>query len=106
MEADDEQISIRHLGHGFHQVTAVYGYMDVPDVPRLLTRFGDLGIPIEPQEVTYFLSRERLVKGSHGNLRNWEMGLFSIQSKHGTSPADFYHLPPDRVVEIGMQISF
>jgi len=106
MEADDEQISIRHLGHGFHQVTAVYGYMDVPDVPRLLTRFGELGIPIEPQEVTYFLSRERLVKGSHGNLRNWEMGLFSIQSKHGTSPADFYHLPPDRVVEIGMQISF
>ncbi len=103
---ENEQLSVRSPGHGFHQVTAVCGYMDSPNVPQLLSRLVDFGIPIAPQEVTYFLSRERLVKGSRGNLRNWEMNLFSAQSKHGISPADFFHLPPDRVVEIGMQISF
>jgi len=106
MEEETERISIRTLSHGFHQVTAVYGYMDVPDVPQLVSTLGESGISVSPEEVTYFLSRERLVKGSHGRLKNWEMALFSIQSKHGTSPADFYRLPPDRVVEIGMQISF
>jgi KUP system potassium uptake protein len=80
--------------------------MDAPDVPQLVCALGESGISISPEEVTYFLSRERLVKGSHTRLKKWEMALFSIQSKHGTSPADFYHLPPDRVVEIGMQISF
>jgi len=107
VEPEVERISVRSLSHGFHQVVALYGYMDEPHIPQLLERLREeRDIPFSPNDVTYFVSRERLVKGSHGKLKNWEMGLFSVQSKHGTSPADFFHLPPDRVVEIGMQISF
>lgn len=106
VQGEEERVSVRSPGHGFYQVTAVYGYMDEPHIPELMERLRDLGVPVASNEVTYFLSRERLVKGAHGKLRDWEMGLFSVQSKHGTSPADFFHLPPDRVVEIGMQICF
>lgn len=106
VDGEHEQVSVRSPGPGFYQVTAVHGYMDEPHVPQLIGRLQNFGIAVVPSQVTYFLSRERLVKGPRGKLRNWEMNLFSLQSKHAASPADFFQLPPDRVVELGMQIRF
>lgn len=104
IEHQDERIQARTLGRGFYQVTAVYGYMDEPSIPELMDALRDQGIPIPETDITYFLSRERLVPGALRDLRVWERRIFSTLSKHSTSPADFFHLPPDRVVEIGVQI--
>lgn len=106
IEHEVDRHSVRSLGRGFYQVTALYGYLEEPHIPELLAKLSEKEIPFSANEVTYFVSRERLVKGAPGKLAPWEMRLFSLQSKHGTSPADFFHLPPDRVVEIGLQISF
>ena len=102
--AADERISVRPPGHGFHHVTAVFGFMDEPHIPDLVARLVDYGISIPTHDATCFLSREHLVKGSLRELWPWKWRIHWAQAKHSSSSADFFYLPPDRVVEIGIQI--
>jgi K+ transporter len=46
---------------------ADYGFMEDPDVPQAIARLGELAIPIDLADVTYFPGRETiLVTGRPG----------------------------------------
>lgn len=83
-----------------------YGYMQTPDVPKaLVPALGALGIEARPDELTYFLGRETLIQGGpEGRMTGVLESAFVTVSRHVRSATDYFSLPPDQVVELGIQL--
>ena len=103
--ADRTQIKHEALPGGFLRLVAECGFMDVPDVPTALAvAIERFGLPIAPEEVTYYMSRDTFVATSAGRMGRWSEGLFALLSRNARSPTDLFRIPPHQVVEIGARI--
>lgn len=99
------RLTVLPLGEGIHRVTARYGYMEEINIPALLARAAEQGLPTEPMQTTYFLGRETLiVTKQRDGMPFWRRKLFASMMKNAESAARFFRIPPNRVVELGAQI--
>ena len=82
-----------------------YGYMEEPDVPKILSEITQLGFVFKPEETTYFLGRETIISTKkYSGMARWREKLFAVMSKNARSATSYFRIPPDRVVELGEQI--
>jgi KUP system potassium uptake protein len=92
------------LGSGVYRVILRYGFMEDPDVPAALMKLRDHGIDFHPEGATYILSRNTLLPSRAPGMALWREKLFAFLSSNASRPTEFFRLPPNRVVELGMQI--
>jgi KUP system potassium uptake protein len=102
----ESRIEFIPLAPNFHRLVLRYGFMRDPNIPKALAqaRTDELGFFYEPMSISYFLSRETLVPSSKPSMPLWQEQLFSAMARSATSAMDFFHLPVNRVVELGSQI--
>ncbi|HVT37699.1 MAG TPA: potassium transporter Kup [Gemmatimonadaceae bacterium] len=109
---NDERLAVERKGHGFVRVVARYGFMESPDVKEIMELLRRQGVRSRPLETSYYLGRELLIplkkrRRTGGLTMNiWRKQLFALMSKNAKSAAEFFQLPPNRVVELGTQIEF
>jgi KUP system potassium uptake protein len=99
-------LHLERLEHGFVRVMATFGFMQSPNIPELLARLAEQGVPVKPMETSYYLGRERLVLTGHAKMHRWRKKLFALMSRNARSATEFFQIPPNRVVELGAQIEF
>jgi len=63
------------------------------------------GLAMDVDTATFFIGRETLVPAERSELGSWRNKLYRAMASNALSPARFYHLPPNRVVELGTQIT-
>ena len=102
--ADDKRVEAEHLPAGFHRVRAAFGFMERPHVEEVLARCRELGMQAAPENTTYYLSRAQFLPTGSGPMTRWRKQLFAAMARNAGSVADFFALPPDRVVELGARI--
>ena len=87
-------------------VTGTFGFREKQDVfPVLDAAYQEMGIAPNPLEVTYFLSRETIVRATTGfSLNAVQEKLFEVLNRNSLSATAYFNLPPGRVVELGMQV--
>lgn len=98
---EGKQITFTPLVEGFWSVHAKFGYLDSTDVPKALTRAKCGGVTFEDMQTTYFLSRRTLQRAKSSEFSTWQGLLFLTLSKNADDASRYFHLPADRVVEIG-----
>ena len=99
-----ERLRTESLGAGIYRVIGRFGYMEEAAIPELLGMLQK-GPPVAPMETTYFLGRETLVvTGKPSGMATWREKLFAAMVRNAESASRFFHLPPNRVVELGAQI--
>ena len=104
---EEERFTIEELGEGIHRLKAHYGYMEDIDVPALLERAAEQGLPVPPMDTTYFLGRETLIVTKRpSGMMQWREKLFASMMRNAETAARFFRLPANRVVELGAQIEF
>jgi len=103
--APEERVACESLGNECWRVRARYGFMDRPDVGLALELCAPSGLVFEPMDVSYFLSREKIVPvaGTEG-MALWRDRLFAILARNAGSITDFFNIPTNRVVELGTQV--
>jgi KUP system potassium uptake protein len=101
---EDSRIAVTDLGRGFYRVLARYGFMETPNVPRVMALAAKRGVPYGPERTSYFLGRETLLPTGDGRMHKWRKALFSFVSRNARSATQYFGIPADRVVELGMQI--
>jgi KUP system potassium uptake protein len=99
-----ERVTIEPLGHEFYRVTARYGFMQNPGVPDVLDRLEEKGLKLNLMNTTFFLSRETLIPSPKKGMAMWRERLFALMSRNALRPTDFFRIPPNRVIELGMQV--
>jgi len=105
MVRPENRLEVEKLGKGFYTVRIHHGFYETPDVPQALEDARRFGLALDVPTATFFIGRETLVQADHSELPSWRNWLYRQLSKGALSPAKFYHLPPNRVVELGTQIA-
>ncbi|WP_137785936.1 potassium transporter Kup [Sphingomonas sp. 3P27F8] len=101
---EDDRFLHDDLGQGFHRVILRYGFMEAPDVPAALKRFHGCGADIRMIDTSFFLSRQTLLPSERPGMMIWREKLFAWMLRNAESAMEFFHLPTNRVVELGTQI--
>jgi len=102
---DGERIECRPMGNDCWSAVVRYGFMDHPDVPRALAACATPDLLVDPMEVSYFLSREKVVAVEDGaGMAMWRDRLFAAMARNAGSVTDFFQIPTNRVVELGTRV--
>jgi KUP system potassium uptake protein len=100
-----ERLDVEELGNGFYWITARYGFSETPDIPATLLSASVRGITFDQMQTTYFLGRETLiVTKTGGRMSPLRKGVFSFLSRNARDASKFFRIPPNRVIEIGIQV--
>jgi KUP system potassium uptake protein len=107
--APADRLTIDELGYaddGIAHISARFGYMDQPNVPRILRQAVRAGLecPLEIDEASYFLSTIELQLGPAPGMARWRKRLFVATSRIAADAAEYFGLPRDRTVIMGAQI--
>jgi KUP system potassium uptake protein len=102
--APDKRTEVEPLGHGFYRLTVRYGFMEEPDVPDALAQASAHGFKIDLNETTFFLGLETLLATRRPGLPLWRERLFVLIARNAVRANAFFKIPPERVVELGMQV--
>jgi KUP system potassium uptake protein len=100
----DHRLDIEEVGERFFRATLLYGFMEAPNVPRDLLRVTCQELELDPQRVSYFLGRETLLATPAPGMYMWRESLFSFMSRNAQPATLYFHLPAERVIEIGAQV--
>ncbi len=103
--APDARMSVETLAPNIHRVTLCYGFMESPNVPRALAGLKAEGIAWEPMQASYFLGRETIVPAMVPKMPLWRHWLFLAMARNAVSATEFFRIPSDRVVELGVRIA-
>lgn len=100
----EERVEVSALAKWFYRVTVRYGFMDDPNIPEALEDAASQGLEYKPSETTYFLGRETLIANEHGGMPAWRDSIFIFMSRNARRATRYFHIPPDRVIEVGAQV--
>ncbi len=103
--APAQRPQVTELAPGIHRVLLRYGFMQSPNLPRDLAALKEMGIDIEPMQASYFLGRETLVAAMAPRMAIWRMWLFLLLARNATPATEFFRIPSDRVVELGVRVA-
>jgi KUP system potassium uptake protein len=79
--------------------------MESPNVPRALEDLKSRGVDYDPMQVSYFLGREVLVRAMAPKLPMWRLWLFLLMARNAVPATEFFRIPSDRVVELGVRVA-
>jgi KUP system potassium uptake protein len=98
------RIRVEEAGQNFYRVSARFGFMETPNVPAVLEACAIFGLAIDPETITFYLGRETLLASTATGMAHWRKAFFAFVSRNARSATSYFGIPPDRVVELGMQV--
>jgi len=102
--AEAKRLTVTPVCEGIVRIVAQIGFMEKPYILQILRDAEAYGVPYEPERTTFFLSREELLQGQRSDLPPLRRKAFMQMARSAQVIADYYGLPPSRVVEIGTRI--
>ena len=99
------RVASERLAADCWRITARYGFLERPDVALALELCAPGGLQIDPMQVSYFLSREKIVPGTSATgIARWRERVFAAMARNAGSITDFFNVPTNQVVELGTRI--
>jgi KUP system potassium uptake protein len=102
--AEAKRLTVTPVCEGIIRIVAQVGFMEKPNILGFLRNAEAYGVPYEPEVTTFFLSREELIRGQRSDLPPLRRRAFMQMARGAQVIADYYGLPPNRVVEIGTRL--
>ncbi|MEO3470961.1 potassium transporter Kup [Roseomonas sp. CAU 1739] len=96
---------VEELSPNIHRIFLRYGFQESPNIPKELEALKEVGIPFEPMQTSYFLGRETVVAAAVPKMSRWRQWLFTIMSRNAVPATEFFRIPSDRVVELGVRVA-
>ncbi len=97
---EGEELTIEDLGGGIYRGVARFGFMYPPDIGKILAD----GLPFDRTLAVFFMPLV-VVKHSTGWWRAIFRRCFLFLGRTGLTPVEYFHLPPDQVVSVGIELT-
>ncbi len=101
--ANEERCHIRQRGEGFYRVAILFGFMEEPDVPAVLTACAPK-LQFDMMDTSFFISRDTIIPTAMPGMALWREKLFTAMARNAAGATDFFHIPANRVIELGSQV--
>ena len=102
--AEAKRLTVTPVCEGIVRIVAQVGFMEKPNILEILRDAEAYGVPYDADRTTFFLSREELLAGQRSDLPPLRRKAFMQMARSAQVIADYYGLPPSRVVEIGTRL--
>jgi len=100
-----DRVEVEALDKGFYRLKARYGFTQDPRAQDVLDCAREDGLFLDMMKTTFFLGRETLIPSTRSGVFLWRKKLFGVMSRNSQRFTDFFRIPVNRVVELGMQVS-
>ena len=100
-----DRVRVTQVNSQFFLVRVHFGFMDETDIPAALEGCADLGLTLDAMSTSFFLGRETLLPRMGSVMPLWREQLFVAMFRNAGSAAAYFRLPPNRVVELGTQVT-
>ena len=100
--AAGKRFVIEELFKNVYQITADFGFKEVPDVHKIMRWAHEQGVVAQDAEICYFMSRSILVFGKYPTLKALQARLFRFLCNSSQNATEFYRLPHSKVIELGL----
>ena len=98
------RLVLTEIGEGIWRAIGRYGYMESPDVGRLMDEIRARGVPVTAASATYFFNREMIITGGNAPMWEWQKNLYSFLSRNARPAKDYYQITPSQIIEIGLPL--
>jgi KUP system potassium uptake protein len=102
---DAERVEVGDLAPGFKSLALTFGYMETPNVAKGLSLARAKGLKFDIMRTSFFVSRRTLISRHAAGLSQLQDALFVFLVRNAVRTADFFQIPPSRVVELGTQVT-
>jgi KUP system potassium uptake protein len=102
--AADERLQITHLMDKFHSMVVRYGFMEQPDIPQALDSCSPQELSFNLMDTSFFVGRLTIVSTAASRWTRISSKLFEAMHRNALAATEFFHIPPNRVIELGSQI--
>ena len=102
-----ERVAVESLRDNFWRVKLNFGFKNNLDVTRALVELcKDYGLKFNLMDTSFFISRETIIPipGKVSGMAFWRERLFATMSRNAGSVVEYFHIPANRVIELGTQI--
>jgi KUP system potassium uptake protein len=55
-------------------------------------------------EVSYFISRQTVLASHKAGMALWRETVYAAMARNARDAADYFNIPPTRVIELGTQV--
>lgn len=101
----EERVTVERVAARVWQLSARYGFMETPDIPDILECCRGEPLRLEPARATYFLGLITLIPVGRANLARWRARLFAVLWRNERPARAAFRIPPDQVVELGLEVA-
>lgn len=102
----EDRVDVEVLPHDFYKVTVQYGFIDEPDLPRDLALCAEKGLALDAMDTSFFIGKEILIAQESSEMAYWRKKIFIGLFRSAETITNQFKLPPNRVVELGAQVTF
>lgn len=88
----------------YYRVKLYFGFQEEQDVRRALQLCRHEGLTIDPKTVSFFVGSERLSFRRLSPMPTWGRALFRFLTHNSSSAIEYFKIPADRVVELGIRV--
>jgi KUP system potassium uptake protein len=100
----EDRVRVDELEHGLWHVTVHFGFVEIPDLPAVLSLAKKDGVPVL-DEASYFIERYDVISRKNRNaLSRLRVALFSVMSRNSAHAIDRFKVPSAALTEIGRRI--
>lgn len=97
-------VNMKKLEEGFYTIEAKCGYMETPDIKKILATCSTPEFNLNINQVSFYLGRVNIDLKKSGRFVMWQKKIFSLMHKNATPAMDYFHLPAGRVIELGAKV--
>ena len=103
--ADAERLTLKDLGGNVYLLRAAFGFKEAPEMHKVLDlTAAQFGMEFDLMDTSFFLARDTVVPSKLLGMSLWREQLFAWMYQNGAKPSDFFHIPANRVVELGTKV--
>ncbi|WP_050478362.1 potassium transporter Kup [Herbaspirillum rhizosphaerae] len=103
--SDEERLTLKDMGGNVYLLRAAFGFKEAPEVNKVLDlTAAQFNMEFELMDTSFFLARDTVVPSKLLGMSLWREQLFAWMYQNGAKPSDFFHIPANRVVELGTKV--
>ncbi|MBL7542405.1 MAG: KUP/HAK/KT family potassium transporter, partial [Bdellovibrionaceae bacterium] len=98
------RVEIHEIIPNFYRIMVYYGFLEIPKMKHILEALRQNNIHFNIKETTFVLGRETILPSNEPNMSLWRERLFAFMTRNAQRPTAFFKIPPNQVIEVGIQV--
>ena len=103
---DNQHIKIKRFGSQgqFYRMKLYFGFKESPDVRHSLSLAAKEGLDLTGDDVSFFMGSENISFKNRSKMPVWRRGLFLFLFDNASSSINFFKVPVEKVLELGVRV--